>query len=173
MYKLFLTIFLLCLISNALSEEYYRSVDRKGKVQYGDAPAKDATEVQTLNSRSAPKTDDSLPFEIARANAKFPVTLYVADGCGIGCAQAHDFLKKRGIPFTEKNLVTADDISAFKIASGGNQVPLMHIGSEWITGFLESRWAQALDTAGYPNHLPYGFTPPVKYIASPEKPVTP
>ena len=168
--QLFLPIILVLLTANVQAEEYYRSIDQNGKVQYGDAPAKDAADVEKITSKAKPSADDSLPFEIRRANLKFPVTLYVGDGCGNGCTQAHDFLKKRGIPFTEKNLVTAEDISAFKKESGSNQIPVIHIGTDWITGFLENRWSQALDAAGYPKSVPYGFTPPVKTLPVMGKP---
>jgi glutaredoxin len=169
MNKLFLLITLLLLAGNAQAETYYRSIDGNGKVQYGDAPAKDAADTEKLNSMSVPSGDDSLPFETRRANAKFPVTLYVADSCGDGCTQAQEYLKKRGIPYTENKLVTAEDIAAFKKASGNDQIPVMHIGADWLIGFLESRWAQALDVAGYPKSAPYGSHPSVKTAPSSAK----
>jgi glutaredoxin len=170
MNQLSLSIILVLLTANVQAEEYYRSIDQNGKVQYGDLPAKNAADIEIIQSKAEPSTDDSLPFETRRANLKFPVTLYVGEGCGNGCTQAHDFLKKRGIPFTEKNLVTALDIAAFKKESGSNQIPVIHIGTDWITGFLESRWTQALDVAGYPKNPPYGFNPPVKSSPATEKP---
>lgn len=161
---------LLLLCANAQADEYYRSIDANGKVQYGDAPAKNAADVEKLNSRAVPSPDDSLPYETRQANAKFPVTLYVADSCGIACSLARDFLKNHGIPFTEKNLVTAEEITAFKKASGSDQIPLMHIGDDWLSGFMESRWTRALDAAGYPKNVPYGFKPPVQSAPATEKP---
>jgi hypothetical protein len=169
MHKLFLSITILLLAANVQAEEYYRSINESGKVQYGDAPAKDAADIEKINPKAVPSADDSLPYETRRASSKFPVTLYIGDGCGKGCNQAHDFLINRGIPFTEINLVTADEITAFKKASGGNQIPVMHIGADWITGFLENQWNKALDAAGYPKSVPYGFHAPVKSIPAKEK----
>jgi glutaredoxin len=114
-----------------------------------------AVDTEKLNSMFEPSQDDSLPFEVRRASSKFPVTLFVADSCGSVCSEAREYLKKRGIPFSEKKLITQQEIDAFKKASGGDQVPVMHIGNDWINGYLEVVWSQALDTAGYPKNAPY------------------
>ena len=94
----FISLSLLLPASNVQADEYYRSVDEHGKVQYGDAPAKDAADIEKIHSRLVPSADDSLLFETRRANSKFPVTLYIAADCGDGCTRAHDYLKNRGIP---------------------------------------------------------------------------
>jgi hypothetical protein len=155
MSKLLFSITLLLLVSNVQAGALYRSIDENGNVQYSDKPVPDAADTEKLNASFEPAQDDALPFEARRANSKFPVTLYVADSCGSSCTQGRDYLTKRGIPFTEKKLVTADDIEAFKKDSGGNQVPVMHIGTNWLTGFMESSWRLALDDAGYPKNAPY------------------
>jgi glutaredoxin len=162
MNKLFLLITLLILASNVQAGALYRSIDENGNVQYSDKPVPNAADTERLNATFEPAQDDSLPFEARRANSKFPVTLYVADSCGSGCTQARDYLTKRGIPFTEKKLVTMEDIEAFKKDSGGNQIPVMHIGTNWLTGFMESSWRLVLDDAGYPKNAPYApkSTPP-------------
>ncbi len=155
MIKLFFSMALLLLLSNVQAGALYRSIDENGNVQYSDKPAPDAADTEKLNASFEPAPEDSLPFETRRASSKFPVTLYVADSCGSGCTQARDYLTKRGIPFTEKKLVTMEDIEAFKKDSGGNQIPVMHIGTKWLTGFMESSWRLALDDAGYPASAPY------------------
>ncbi len=155
MSKLFLSISLLFLASIVQAGALYRSIDENGNVLYSDKPDLNAADTEKLNSGFEPAQDDALSFEARRANSKFPVTLYVADSCGSGCTQARDYLTKRGIPFTEKKLVTMEDIEAFKKDSGGNQIPVMHIGTNWLTGFMESSWRLALDDAGYPKNAPY------------------
>jgi len=164
-----LLLVLVLLSANVQAQEYYRSIDANGKVQYGDAPAKDAADVEKIKSKTVPDANDSLPFVTRRASLKFPVMLYVGDGCGEGCAQARDFLNKRGIPFTEKNLVSPDEITAFKKASKSDQVPVMHIGADWLQRFNERQWSQALDTAGYPPSAPYGYRPAAKSSVAPDK----
>jgi glutaredoxin len=143
----------------AQAEEYYRSLDGTGKVHYGDEPLTDAADINKIKPLSTPDPGDNTPYSIRRAQEKFPVTLYVGDGCGNACAMAQDYLNKRGIPYTEKKLTTIEEIEAFKKASGGDQIPVMNIGNNWLKGFLESSWSAELDAAGYPKFAPYGYRP--------------
>lgn len=165
MNKLFGFAVLLLLAGGVGAEEYYRSIDATGKVHYGDKPLPDAADIAILNSLPMPVPDESLPFETRRAREKFPVTLYVAEGCGEPCNLARDYLNKRGIPFTEKNLATIEEINAFKKASEGDQIPAATVGKNWLVRFSESLWSNALDAAGYPKTAPYGFRPVVKSTA--------
>ena len=169
MIKLLLSVTLLLLVTNIQAEGFYRSIDENGKVHYSDTPLNNAADVEKIKGSAEPSAEDSQPYEMRRASSKFPVTLYFADGCGSACDQAREYLKKRGIPVTEKKLVTVEDIDAFKKATGADQVPAMHICTNWLTGFSEIVWSQALDTAGYPKNAPYipKTTPPA------EKPKTP
>ena len=148
-------LFLLLLVMQpALAGNLYRWVDDAGKVHYGDTPANDARKVQEKKF-DAPATpvsgDDALSFEMRRAKQRFPVTLYVADNCKEACQQARDFLKKRDIPFAEKDLKTKEDIAAFKKESGSNTVPTLSVGTNWLKGFLAQDWQDELDAAGYPK----------------------
>ncbi|TAJ83831.1 MAG: glutaredoxin family protein [Gallionellaceae bacterium] len=162
---------LLLLAGNVQAEEYYRSIENTGKVHYGDKPLTNAADVEKLKPKSEPAPNDALPFETNRAKEKFPVTLYVADGCGDACALARDYLNKRGIPYTEINLVTVDEMDAFKKASGGDQIPVMTVGKDnWIKGYLESLWRQELDKAGYPKTAPYRPRPAIKPASAAETP---
>lgn len=164
MKKYFCAIAVLMLASSVQAEEYYRSIDSGGKVHYGDKPLSDAADINKLKTSAEPESNEILPFETLRAKEKFPVTLYVAEGCGDGCEMARAYLEKRGIPFTEKMLTTADEVSAFKKASGVDQVPTMNIGKNWLIGFLESQWGKELDTAGYPKTASYGYRPSKKAV---------
>lgn len=162
MKKIVWLVALLLLAGVAQADEYYRSIDGRGKIHYGDKPLPDAADIEKINPLSEPVPNDSLPFETRRAQEKFPVTLYGAESCGEVCKVARDYLNKRGIPFTEKTLVSAEEIDAFKKASGGDQIPAITIGKSWLVRFSESVWSTALDTAGYPKAAPYGFRPAVK-----------
>ncbi|MDP2804764.1 MAG: glutaredoxin family protein [Gallionellaceae bacterium] len=150
------------LAANVQAETYYRSIDKNGKVHYGEKPVEGADDVAALQARAAPNIDETLPFETRRAKEKYPVTLYLADECAEGCKQAREYLLKRGIPFTEKKLVTVDDVEAFKKETASDRLPVIKIGKTLLKGFLQSQWAGELDSAGYPQNASYGFRAVVK-----------
>jgi len=142
--------------SGAQADELYRWVDAQGKVHYGDVPPADATQVTTIKSPAAAATPgEDLPYETRRAQQNFPVTLYVADNCVEACNQARELLGKRGIPFSEKLLITQEDIDAFKALSGSDGVPTLAVGKAFLKGFLAEQWHGELDIAGYPKTAPY------------------
>ena len=136
--------------------ETYRWVDKTGKVHYGDLPSGEAAQVErkTFGDVSGMENAD-LPYETRRAQQKFPVTLYVFDGCGEPCQQARGFLEKRGIPFSEKKLVTQEDIDRFRKESGSDQAPTLSVGKAWLKEFEAGQWGGELDLAGYPRIAPY------------------
>lgn len=139
----------------AQAGELYRWVDKGGKVHYGDAPPSEAPLVDPLEFRDEAAPETSLPYETRRAQQNFPVTLYVADNCAEFCEQARSLLTRRGIPFSEKNLVTQEEIDAFKAASGGDGIPGLAVGRTFVNGFDANRWHNELDIAGYPKIVPY------------------
>lgn len=139
----------------AQAGELYRWMDPSGKVYYGDEPPAEAPLVESLEFRDEAAQDAGLPYETRRAQQNFPVTLYVADNCVEFCERARELLTKRGIPFTEKNLVAQEEIDAFKQASGGDNVPALAVGKTFVNGFNAERWHNELDIAGYPKIAPY------------------
>ena len=161
-------------LSGAHAGSLYRWVDQSGKVHYGDVPAAGTAQVEKVKISDSPAVDDAdLPYETRRAKENFPVTLYVADNCGEPCRQARDFLNQRGIPFSEKNLVTKEEIDTFKLMSGSENSPTLAIGKNWLKGFLAEQWSNELDVAGYPKIPPYrpqaATKPPIGKSAT-EKP---
>jgi glutaredoxin len=64
-----------------------------------------------------------------------------------------DYLNKRGIPFSEKSVKTNEEIEALRQLQGGGEVavPVLQVGEKTIKGFLDTRWANLLDAAGYPK----------------------
>ena len=147
-------------LGNAQAGSLYRWVDQSGVVHYGDIPAAGAVQVEEVKISDSPVIDDAdLPYETRQAKENFPVTLYVADNCSEPCQEARDLLNQRGIPFTEKNLVSQEDIDIFKQTSGGEKVPALAVGKNWLNGFLAEQWDSELDVAGYPKTAPYGFRP--------------
>lgn len=160
----------------AQAGELYRWVDKAGKVHYGDEPPAEAALVEEKKFTDVVAPSADMPYETRRAQQNFPVTLYVADNCGEPCEQARDLLTKRGIPFTEKKLVTQEEIDAFKRASGGDGAPGLAVGRTLVSGFNAYRWHGELDIAGYPKTAPYRSLPaqqPVPAAASPVVPANP
>ncbi|MGA7748870.1 MAG: glutaredoxin family protein [Gallionella sp.] len=148
--------------------EFFRWADKAGKMNYGDVPPADATDVERIKFSSEPGVYDDLPYETRRAQENFPVTLYVGNDCGEPCSQGRDLLNKRGIPFSEKLLRTKEDIDAFKQLSGiGGFAPVLAVGKDFLKGYLESQWNSELDIAGYPKTASYR-----QRIASPKTPVS-
>jgi hypothetical protein len=163
-------LFLVCLAilpQEMQAGELFRWVDKAGKMNYGDLPPADATEVERIKVSSEPAPNDDLPFETRRAQENFPVTLYTSNGCGDACTQGRSLLSKRGIPYSEKLLQTREDIEAFKRLSGiDSVVPVLQVGKDFLKGYLESQWNGELDIAGYPKTASYRqrFAPPVQAV---------
>ena len=142
-------------IHSAQAGELYRWTDAKGNVYYGDVPPADATQVEVMTYSAAPTPSEALSYEMRRAQQNFPVTLYVADNCGEYCSQARSLLSKRGIPFSEKMLITQEEIDAFKVLSGSDSTPTLSVGRNFLKGFQAEQWHSELDFAGYPKTAPY------------------
>lgn len=163
---------LLLLVSQlAYSDNLFRWKDKEGKVHYGDKPAEDAigAEQKKFESPLEPG-DDDLSYGTRKAKQDFPVKLYVANNCGDLCVQARSMLSNRGIPYSEKNLITEEDYANFKRLTGGNGVPVLTIGKTVLSGFAASQWNNELDIVGYPKVAPYGKRPTPTPAAQPGNP---
>lgn len=141
--------------SGTQAGELFRWLDAKGRVHYGDVPPADATEVTPIKAPAAPTPEEDLPYETRRAKQNFPVTLYFADNCTEYCELARSLLVKRGIPFSEKKLVTKEEFDAFKALSSLDGTPVLAVGRTFLRGFLAEQWHNELDIAGYPKTAPY------------------
>jgi hypothetical protein len=155
----------------ARADDLFRWVDKSGKMNYGDTPPADATEIVRLNFPGDAGQAEDLPYETIIAQQNFPVTLYTSEDCGETCDKARGLLNKRGVPFGEKLLKTKQDIDALKQLSGvGGVVPVLAVGKNYLRGFLESQWNSELDIAGYPKTASYrqrvAQPPPIKPAAS-------
>lgn len=139
----------------------YKVVQPDGSVTYTDRPP-----VETGPSRITPMTrsggsaspDSGLPLELRQASARYPVILYSADDCP-PCDNGRRLLQQRGVPYTEKRIVTEEDAAALDRLVGGRSVPALSIGQQPLRGFSESDWGAYLDAAGYPrtSKLPKGW----------------
>jgi glutaredoxin len=149
-------VFLLAATLAAGAAAQYRWLDNEGKVHYGDAPPRDAKDVRSLGTRAAPapaiKEDSTrnLPFELRRAVERAPVVVYTAPECQ-PCAPAVALLRDRGVPYTERTVVSPEDVQEFRRISGGLRLPYLTIGSQAQSGFNPDIWLSLLDAAGYPK----------------------
>lgn len=127
----------------------YKVVGPDGKVTYTDRPPTDRP-IQSLKTNGGISNTDSLPFELRQVSTKFPVTLYTSPDCD-PCDQGRRMLQSRGIPFTEKSVITNADIQALQRLEGSQQVPVLRIGKQPLQGFNDADWVGYLDAAGYPK----------------------
>lgn len=133
------------------AQSAYRWVDEQGKVHYSDRPPQTASGKVEQRQLNAPAADKQPAFAMRRAMADYPVTLYISSDCGDSCRQAVDFLRKRGVPFSEKSVSTQENLAALsKLTAGEARVPVMQVGNRVLKGFESAGWSTLLDAAGYP-----------------------
>lgn len=136
------------------AQSLYRWVDADGKVHYGDRPpAPDKVKEIKERKYAAPSADKQVSFALRQAMDAYPVVVYVTADCDAPCKQARDYLKKRGVPFSEKTISTNEEIASLRGQLGGGDlsVPVLQVGEKARMGFLESAWTAMLDAAGYPK----------------------
>lgn len=136
----------------AFAQGAYRWIGKDGRVHYSDdPPPSDAQKIEQKRlDPSIVSGGDKYGYETRRAASSFPVTLYVSPDCGNACDVARSHLVKRGIPYAEKRVATAEDIAAFKQATQSEITPTLLVGKMVSKGFQEAAWDGLLDTAGYP-----------------------
>jgi glutaredoxin len=147
---------LLAVSFGAAAQSMYRWTDKEGKVHYSDRPpaAGEAAKVEQKRSVTLGAETKEMSALLRKAVADYPVTLYTQPTCGEPCQSARDLLTRRGIPFTEKSVVTESDAAPLRALLGGTDkltVPVMQVGSRSAKGYLSSEWENLLDAAGYPK----------------------
>jgi glutaredoxin len=137
--------------------QLYRWTDESGKVHYTDMPPPaGAKNVQKKGSarpggaEAASAVQQS--YALQQAVKNFPVVVYTSKDCGEPCKKGLDYLKKRGVPYTEKAVAKHDEIDELiKLAGAPPRVPVMVVGVTIQKDYEEQSWSTALDTAGYPK----------------------
>lgn len=139
----------------------YKIVGPDGHVTYTDRPALGSGGSVSKLQRSGVIDEPAatpLPIALRQAAERYPVTLFSTADCA-PCDAGRVLLRQRGVPFTEKLIVSEDDAQAMEHALGARTVPSLTIGKQALRGLSEAEWAAYLDAAGYPREsaLPKGW----------------
>jgi glutaredoxin len=127
----------------------YKIVGPDGTVTYTDKPPTPADIRPAAGNGSSGGAAGSLPYETRQASAKYPVTLYAAKSCE-PCDSARQWLRTRGIPFSEYSVDNNASIGQFKQRFGTTTLPLVTIGNQVVSGFSTNDLQSYADAAGYP-----------------------
>ena len=145
----------------------YKVVGPDGKITYTDRPPTStegkATPLAGKGGSSGTSVSDvPLPLDLRQAVTRYPVTLYTATGACDVCTSARQLLRNRGVPFAEKQVLSAEDNEALQRLSGGQDVPTLTIGTQTLRGLSPDIWTSYLDAAGYPkdSRLPAAYQYP-------------
>jgi glutaredoxin len=160
----------LLLCAAGAQAQMYKWVDEKGVTHFSDQPAPPNAKKVEQKALSIGGAEQVLPYELSLAVRNFPVTLYTMPSCA-PCDSGRKLLQTRGIPFTEKTVDTAED-QAVLTAAGGNQLPLLLVGRNKLTGFEPGQWNGALTDANYPltRQLPQNYRAAKAESAAARKP---
>lgn len=158
----------------------YKVVEADGRVTYTDRPpVAETARVSPLGRSGAPAAGSAaaevgLPFELRQLSARFAVTLYTGANC-TPCEAGRQLLRQRGVPYTERQIVSDEDSAALERLSGGRTIPSLTVGSQALRGFNPADWSSYLDAAGYPreSRLPRGWAPPAATPLVARAPATP
>jgi len=143
---------LLMLAMGMAGAQVYKWKDEKGVTHFSDTPppatARQAAELKIHATGAAAPV---LPAELQIPVRDHPVTLYTTAECD-ACNQGRAQLRKRGIPYSEKTVLTAADMEALTRAGSNGRLPLLVIGRARQVGYDPVTWDEALSAAGYPAH---------------------
>jgi glutaredoxin len=155
----------LCALAAAPSWALYKVVGPDGRVTYTDRPPQEqgsgagrVSSVSTGGGGAASSTA-ALPLELRQATQRFPVTLYTTAACD-PCEAARQLLRKRGVPYTERQVLTPADAEALFKLTGGREAPAASIGTQVMRGYSADLWNSYLDAAAYPKEskLPRSYS---------------
>ncbi len=138
----------------------YKVVHPDGRVTFTDrAPTDTTSRVTSVTpGQGSGPSEVAVPYELRQVMQRFPVTLYVTDKCD-PCNMGRDLLTKRGVPFQERLVSSAEDKAAMEQQVGVSSLPVMKVGAQTVPGFQASGWHSTLDAAGYPasSKLPVNY----------------
>jgi hypothetical protein len=110
---------------------------------------------------AAPLVDPTWPAELRQVATRYPVVLFTTADCA-PCDSGRVLLQQRGVPFTERRIVTEEDAVALERTVGGRMLPALTVGAQAMRGLTQAEWTGYLDAAGYPkeSRLPRNWQPP-------------
>lgn len=159
--------------SAGASAQMYKWVAADGRINYSDTPPPpDARKAERkLLSANGAAAGGELPYELAQLAQTQPVTLFTMPNCA-PCDEGRSLLQGRGIPYSEKSVISADDIAALQKAGGSSALPFLQIGQVKQQGIDAGTWQQLLSNAGYPanSRLPKSYQPAAVQAAAGPKP---
>ena len=142
----------------------FKLVHPDGSVTYSDRPPPSGAGRVTSISAGGDRVQAAaaLPLALRQAVQRHPVTLFTAVDCP-PCDSARQWLVRRGVPYSERRVVSEDDARVLERLSGGRTVPALNIGAQPLRGFSDADWTVFLDAAGYPreSQLPASWQAPV------------
>jgi len=155
---------LAALLATALpASAQYKVIGSDGSVTYTDRPPTASNvKVTPMRQKGGPAAAEAeLPFDLRQVTTRFPVTLYTAADC-TPCETGRQFLQQRGVPFTERRIVSEEDATALERTVGGRTVPALTVGAQALRGLSQTDWTAFLDAAGYPreSRLPRSYQAP-------------
>lgn len=190
------TVLLLAAVPWAVqAQNIYRSVDANGRITFSDrlsvvqqagkpgkaggkgtgSTAAPGTETAAAAEDTAPaEAADSnaaadLPYALRQARSKYPVTFYSTGDCP-PCDEARRMLVQRGVPYTERSVISGADLKALQALSGQEQLPFATVGQQHLVGWDADSWQRYLDLAGYPSQsaLPGHWKPSTATALAPQ-----
>ena len=155
------SLLLILTCAGAQAQGVYRIVGPDGKVTFSDRPPAESTAPAATRSGSSngpAASGAALPYELKQIATRFPVTIYTGTDCA-PCTSLRTLLSSRGVPFTERTVVSNEDIAALERLSNSSSLPFGTIGGQQLTGYSDVEWTQYLDAAGYPkqSQLPSNY----------------
>lgn len=162
----------------AHAQTIYRIVGADGKVTFSDKPPISVDKGKIAGTgvgAAGAASSTGLPFEVRQVASKYPVTLYTSSDCA-PCNAGRNLLMGRGVPFSERTVITNEDGAALQRLTGERSLPVLAIGAQRIKGYSDVEWTTYLDAAGYPNAsvLPSGYrNPPPSPLVTVQRPAEP
>jgi len=143
----------------------YKVVAPDGSVTYTDRPpGAPNLRVTSMgrNAQAAAMAEVGLPIELRQAANRYPVTLYTTSDC-VPCDSGRKLLQQRGVPYSERRIVSEEDALALDRLIGARTIPALTVGAQPLRGYSEADWSSYLDAAGYPSEskLPRNWPLPV------------
>lgn len=137
----------------ATAQRMYKWVDAQGNVSYHDRPPPADAGYRVQERKLSTKQDDESDAN-QDAATKSPVVLYSVPKCS-PCDQARSHLKKRNVPFSEKNVEKDPKLQEeLKAKAGALSVPTIMVGAKVLNSYTEGWLDSELDQAGYAKFDP-------------------